>query len=309
MKWVGIIGAKGYVSEAITRLIAGHPEAQISKVVNSTGYSVEKGSIDYRNMLDVIEKSDIIFNGLTGSISEDITAKALSKGKKIINISDEVYDDILPGSVYGLSKLYKGKVKNAAAVLNPSCYCAGAMLGLAPLMHSEFFNANSIVIESKSGITSLKDTDRLVDAEVSDDGGYKVYKLDNKQYSEEIKKQLEVLFGKRIVVSLNSYINGIKGIMTTIYADTAPSLDNGKASELYKKFYGDNPFVRVCEEGEFNNRTNNEIEASCIIELGCDKNTGKLVVTTVIRSIVRELTEQAVQTMNLMCGFDEKAGL
>lgn len=310
MIWVGIVGAKGHVGEALTRLVAGHPGAQISSFVNTGEFTGEGISmLEYRSMLDAIQKSDIIFNGLTGSAAGDIFSEALVKGKRIIDISEEAYNrgNILSGSVYGLPELYRSKVENATIVSNPSCYCTGAMLALAPLMSSELIDAGSVVIESKSGITGLRSTDKLKGTEVLNEGGHRVYKLDNRNYSVEIEEQLKVLFGKSTAISYTSYINGIRGIVMKIYSNPVVPLNDGDAEELYKQFYRNSPFVKICSEGGLN--SGGSSRSFCEIEARVDKLTGKLVVTTAMESPVRTQTEQAVQTMNLMYGLDEKTGL
>lgn len=312
MIWVGIVGAKGHVGEALTRLVAGHPGAQVSSFINPKDFDgTGMGRFEYQTMFDAIEKSDIIFSGLTGNIPEDILSKALLKGKKIIDVSDEACCDgsIFPGSIYGLSELYRDTIKNASLVSNPSCYCTGAMLGLAPLMSSELIDASSVVIESESGITGLRNTDTLKDAEVVYVGGHKVYKLENSTYSEEIKTQLETVFSKNTAISYISYINGIRGLVTTISANSIFPLKDGEVEELYKRFYNGNPFVKVHGDGGLNEEDNSVNGCLCRIGARTDKNTGKLVITTVMNSIVKGLTGQAVQSMNLMYGFDEKTGL
>ena len=40
-----------------------------------------------------------------------------------------------------------------------------------------------------------------------------------------------------------------------------------------------------------------------------DKRTNRVIVTSVIDNLVKGAAGQAIQNMNLMCGFDETAGL
>lgn len=178
------------------------------------------------------------------------------------------------------------------------------MLGLMPLLASGIINAGNVVIESKSGITSLRSTDKLQNVEAVNEGDRKVYKLNNSSYSAEIKQHLEVLFGKSANISYTSYINGIRGIITKIIADPAIPLKDGEAAELYEQFYCCSPFIKVHSAGT--SYTGNGIGSGgfCEITAEIDGNTGKLVVTTAMESIVKGMTEQAVQAMNLEYGFE-----
>ncbi|MFW2367813.1 MAG: N-acetyl-gamma-glutamyl-phosphate reductase, partial [Desulforhopalus sp.] len=47
----------------------------------------------------------------------------------------------------------------------------------------------------------------------------------------------------------------------------------------------------------------------CDISLNLDERTGRLIIVSAIDNIVKGASGQAVQNMNLMCGFDEDAGL
>ncbi|HQI16596.1 MAG TPA: hypothetical protein PLL37_06520, partial [Bacillota bacterium] len=94
MIWVGILGAKGYFGEELSKLIAGHQSAQVSAMLdlqelNESGCGFSRGngmSAGYLKMMNAINRADVIFNGFSGTIAEDIYSKALSNGKKIIDI-------------------------------------------------------------------------------------------------------------------------------------------------------------------------------------------------------------------------------
>jgi len=317
MIWVGIVGAKGYVGEALTRLIAAHPNAQVGSIVSSgqlaagkdlaTGGYLKK--LQYNNMLAAFEKSDVIFKGTLGDTALDILPEAILKGKKIIDISEEGHGSLMEmaGSVYGLSRLYRDKVKDASVVINPSCFCTGAMLGLAPLFAAGAIYEGSVAIEAKAGITSLKAGDSLSGVEVLDEEGHRVYRLEGRYYSAEIEQQIKELFGINTHISYTSYINGVRGVVTTIYAQPTSALKSEEVVDIFKQFYGSGTFVNI----HGGNMVSKEkgFAGLCDIEAAVDENSGRIVVTTVLDSVVKTVTGQAVQTMNLMCGFNEEAGL
>ena len=327
MIWVGFIGAKGYFGEALSKLVAGHPEAQVSTVMDLqelyNGGAYMCGSNEakpgYWGMVNAIEKSDIIFNGLSGSIAEDVYSKALSCGKRIIDISDEHYiGDCLegrvgsahPGSVYGLSSLYKDKMKDASIAANPSSYCTGSILGLAPLAANNLVDMDSAYIESKSGIASLRRNDRLAELGITNNGGIKTYKVECMEYAEEVNEQMLTLFGKGTLASYESYIiPGIKGITTTIKVNPNSGMCGSDILDTYRDFYKTNSFVEVCSSGIMPKMRNEFNKCFCKIGASVDADSGKITVTTVLDDAVRGVASQAIQTMNLMCGIDGKIGL
>jgi len=326
MIWVGIIGAKGYFGEALSKLIAGHPEAQVSTVMDLQGLcdsglfssGNSKDAPGYWSMVNAIKKSDVIFSGVPAVMAEDVYLKALSSGKRIIDISDEhnlgvnledMAGSAYPGSIYGLSELYKDKMKDACIAANPSSYCTGALLGLAPLVSKNLADMGSISIISKSGITSLKRTDKLTDAGLLKNG-VRSYKLECGEYIREVNEQMMILFGKGAVYSYESFVvPGTKGITTTIKAEPPKGMSGGGMLDVYREFYRNNPFVEVSANYTAAEGRNSFDKCFCKIGVALEADTGKIAVTTVLDDAVRGVASQAVQTMNLMYGIDGRIGL
>ena len=326
MIWVGIVGAKGYFGEALAKLVAGHPEAQVSTVMDfqelGDGSAYMSGSAEakpgYWSMVNAVKKSDIIFSGLTGNVAEDVYSKALSYGKRIIDISDKHHmgsylggiNSAYPGSVYGLSELYKDKMKSASIVANPSSYCTGAILGLAPLAANKMVDMDSAAIESKSGITNLRRSDKLTETGMKSDSGVKTYKIECKDYVEEVNGQMLTLFGKRTSATYTSYIiPGVKGITTTINANPQGGINSSDILDIFKDFYKTNAFVEVCNKDTMLEKKNGYNKYFCKIGASIDADTGRILVTTVLDDALRGVASQAIQSMNLMCGIDGRTGL
>ncbi len=326
MIWVGIVGAKGYFGDVLARLVAGHRSAQVSTVMDlqefGDGGTYMCGSTEarpgYWSIVNAVKKSDIIFNGLTGNVAEEVYSKALSYGKKIIDINDKHYmggylegsSSAHPGSVYGLSELYKDKMKGASIVANPSSYCTGAILGLAPLAANNMLDMNTTAIESKSGIASLRRSDKLTETGKNINGGVKTYKMECKDYAEEVNEQMLTLFGKRTSAAYTSYIiPGIKGITTTINVNPQAGIYGSDIIDIFKEFYKANPFVEVCNKGMMLETKKGLDKYFCKIGAAVDADSGKITVTTVLDDALRGVASQAIQSMNLMCGIDGKTGL
>ena len=326
MIWVGILGPKKYFGEALSKLVAGHRSAQVSTMMDlqelcdgmpymSRGNEPGAG---YWKMVNAVKKSDIIFNGLPGAMAEEVYSKALSSGKRIIDIGDAYIGGSLegrarsayPGSVYGLSELYKDKMKDASIAANPSSYCTGAILGLAPLADADLIDLDTVAIESKSGITGLRRDDKLAEADITVNNGVKIYRMESRDYTEEVNGQMLTLFDKKTSASYTSYIiPGMKGITTTIKADSHTGISRHDISDVYRDFYKHNPFIEVCSGGGINKARNRYKKCFCKIEASTDADYREITVTTVLDDAVRGAASQAIQTMNLMYGIDGKIGL
>ena len=62
-------------------------------------------------------------------------------------------------------------------------------------------------------------------------------------------------------------------------------------------------------EGEYAAIKNVRCSNYCDISLHCDIRTNTLIISTVIDNMVKGAAGQAIQNMNIRCGFDESAGL
>ena len=78
-------------------------------------------------------------------------------------------------------------------------------------------------------------------------------------------------------------------------------------NELYRRFYKDKPFVRICDQPP----SIKDVRGSnyCNIYVDFDDRTGNLMVISTIDNLVKGAAGQAVQNMNLMFGFEETTGL
>jgi len=83
----------------------------------------------------------------------------------------------------------------------------------------------------------------------------------------------------------------------------------GQITECYAQAYGNEPFVRVLD-GQALPDTKN-VAGTNILEIAwrLDPRTGRLLVMSAEDNLVKGASGQAVQSMNIMCGFSESAGL
>ena len=55
--------------------------------------------------------------------------------------------------IYGLTEIYRDRIKAARLVANPGCYTTCAELALIPLLKAKAIDPDEIVIDAKSGMT------------------------------------------------------------------------------------------------------------------------------------------------------------
>jgi len=336
MMKVGIYGASGYTGQELLRLLLRHPGITVAAVTSRRyrGKAVAELYPVFADLTDLVfmdatpeafaELAEVVFLALPHGVSMSVAPGFLAAGCKVIDLSADfrlrdagVYEqwyqahsakDLLSRAVYGLPELYREKIACTALVANPGCYPTSVILALAPLLRAGVIDPETIVIDSKSGVSGAGRTAQVgsLYCEVAD--GFKAYKVAEHRHTPEIEQELSVLSGRQVTVSFTPHLVPMsRGILSTIYArvnGAEPDL-----SELYQDFYRNETFVRLCPPNQY--PATQYVRGSNYCDIGCkyDPRTGRLIVLSAIDNVVKGASGQAVQNMNIICGFPEQTGL
>lgn len=335
---VGIVGASGYTGGELTRILSLHPEVEIS-VATSRQYAGKKLAGVYPhltsvsdivcedvNISELVSRADLFFTAVPHQTAMEIVPKLLEAGKKVVDLSADfriddasVYEkwyqphsakEFLDEAVYGLPELNRQRIAPARLVANPGCYPTSILLALAPLVKKGLIDPASIIADSKSGTSGAGRAASVgtLYCEVTD--GFRAYKVGNHRHTPEIEQELSKLVGSEVSLSFTPHLLPMsRGILSTVYAKLIDDKDQAEISDLYETFYQDEKFVRICPTGVFPAtqyvRGSNYCDISCKV----DPRTGRIVLISVIDNLVKGAAGQAVQNMNLVCGFAEDMGL
>lgn len=336
---IAIIGATGHTGEVIIDILLNHPQAKITKLYNTSKESVNIADVfpKLKNRLDldcketdfdeIGDSCDVVFLALPHTVAMDYVPRLLSMGKKIIDLSSDyrlkdarVYEKSynkkhkdasgLKEAVYGLPEFYRGDIKKAKLIANPGCYPTAALLSLIPLLALDLIEPDSIIIDAKSGISGAgkKVSRELLFIEVNED--FHAYKVNEHQHMPEINQIISKVAGKKLQVTFVPHLLPInRGILETIYVKKSKDLKVKKQNliELYKRFYKNEPFVRIKKEGEFPRLK--DVVGTNFCDIGLKEDTESIIVISAIDNLLKGASGQAVQNMNIMFNFPEKTGL
>jgi N-acetyl-gamma-glutamyl-phosphate reductase len=335
---VAIVGASGYTGVELTRILCNHPHVKITAVTSRqyAGQPLSEVFPNLRNKTDLIcentspeelrSKADIFFTAVPHKTAMDIVPKLLSNGGKVIDLSADfrlrdidVYEtwyqahtapDVLKKAVYGLPELYREQIKATKLVANPGCYPTSIILGLAPLLRAGVIQPQTIIADSKSGTSGAGRAAKVgtLFCEVSD--GFRAYNIGAHRHTPEIEQELTALHGDKITITFTPHLLPIsRGILSTIYAEFATEITTTEIEKLYNDSYKDEDFVRLLPQGSLPATQYVRGSNFCDIAFTIDKRTNRLIITSAIDNIVKGAAGQAIQNMNIMCGFTEIAGL
>lgn len=341
MTKTAILGGSGYTGFELLRILANHPQTEVVAITSRQhkGDNIEKVFPGLKHVsklkfedpanFNVVQKADIVFSCLPHHASMEIAPDILKNGKRVIDLSADfrlkdakVYEawygkhiakGLLKKAVYGLPELHRKKIKDAALVANPGCYPTGAILGLAPAIEAGLIDTNSIIIDSKSGVTGAGRGASLDTSFAEVNEGFKAYKVGEHRHTPEIEQGLSLIAGKNIKVTFTPHLLPVnRGILSTMYASIKSQKLKVKSQNiinLYEKYYDNEFFIRIMPEGQFPNISQVKGSNFCDIGLKLDERTGRLIIVTAIDNLVKGASGQAVQNMNIMLGIPETTGL
>ncbi len=352
---VAVVGASGYGGGELLRLLARHPDARVTCAVSETyaGKPLASAFPGLRGTGDArfasyedgsrVAQCEVVFLAQENTKAMQTAPHLAEAGCKIVDLSaDFRFRDVgtyakwygVPHAslhwnalaVYGLPELYKDAIRNAQLVGNPGCHATAGILALAPLVAQNLIRPDSIIIDSKTGVSGAGRAKFGPDthfAEVNE--SVSAYKIGGThRHSPEIEMALQSLIngqngqhgsGKSadvsgdFAVTFTPHLIPItRGILATCYATLTEAKDVRQLIDLYTEFYADAPFVAVIEDG-LPSTKHTQGTNYCLLGLALDTRLNRVTIVSCIDNLVKGAAGQAIQNMNLMCGFAETAGL
>jgi N-acetyl-gamma-glutamyl-phosphate reductase len=257
----------------------------------------------------------------------EVVPTFLELGKKIIDLSADyrisdpaVYEewyqphlnpDTIKKAVYGSPEIRRDKIRNANLIANPGCYPTSIILGLAPLLKMALIDLSSIIADSASGVTGAGRSAKIDSLYCEVNEGFKAYGVGGvHRHIPEIEQELSLLSGEQVKITFTPHLVPMdRGILSTIYATPKNKIDNEMLARLYREFYAGEPFVRVLTDGNLPSTAFVRGSNFCDIAPMVDARTGRIIIVSAIDNLVKGASGQAVQNMNLACGFPETMGL
>jgi N-acetyl-gamma-glutamyl-phosphate reductase len=336
---IAIAGSSGYAGGELYRILLGHPRATVTAVTSekSAGKPLTDIFPHLTALTDLVcepldadalaKKADFIFLALPHVTAQEAAYRFHQLGKKVVDLSADYrlrdqavyekwyehchqYPELLKDAVYGLPELHRERIKNTSLIANPGCYPTSAILGLAPLLREGMVDLQSIVIDSKSGVSGAGRSPSLAHHFPEVNEGFHAYKIGTHRHTPEIEQELGGIAGRTVTVTFTPHLVPMnRGILTTSYARFIREADAARLHGLYREFYQHEPFVRLLPAGQFPNVRNVRGSNFCDIGVYADSRTNGAVVVSAIDNLVKGAAGQAVQNMNLAMGFEETEGL
>lgn len=335
----GIIGITGYTGEGLLKILSGHPGVELSVLASRSAEHPRPVKDIYPHLAhidlmyekltaaQVAERADVVFLALPHKVSFEVVPELMGNGRKVIDLSADFrlndaseYErwyggkhtagSLLEKAVYGLPELYRDKVRKAELIANPGCYPTTIILGCTPALKHGLADTSSIIVDSKSGISGAgrKTTEEYFKNEHPNFRPYNI--AGAHRHIPETEQELSKVAGEKIVITFTPNILPLEsGMVSSIYMNLKKKTNSAEVTALYKDFYKKEPFIRICEGAKMPDVKNIIGTNYCDIAVRVDERTNRLIIISAIDNLVKGASGQAVQNMNVMCGFKETEAL
>ncbi|WP_460202434.1 N-acetyl-gamma-glutamyl-phosphate reductase [Scytonema sp. NUACC21] len=337
---VGIVGASTYGGVQLVRLLMDHPQVELvylggkrsagkpyadlyphlAHIVNQQVEAVDPELIAHR--------CEVIFLSLPNGLACKIAPQLLEKGCKVLDLSaDYRFSNLATytawygtertdrstaaAAIYGLPELYRDRISEAQIVGCPGCYPTASLLALSPLLKQGLIVPETAIVDAKSG-TSGSGREAKINLLLAEaDNSLAAYSVVRHRHTPEIEQICSDLAGHEVKIQFTPHLMPmVRGMLATVYATLRdPGLVRDDLITIYKAFYRNSPWLKVCESGVYPQTKWACGSNLCYIGIEADPRTGRVIVMSVIDNLIKGQAGQAIQCLNLMMGWDETLGL
>ncbi len=335
---VGIVGGTGYTGVELLRLLAVHPDVQLTAITSrkEDGLPVADMFPSLRGRVNLafsapdkvdLKQCDVVFFATPHGVAMAQAPELLAAGVKVIDLAadfrlkdqatfekwykiEHSCPELLQEAVYGLPELNREDIKKARLIANPGCYPTTMQLGFYPLLKNKLVDTSSLIADAKSGVSGAGRKAEIGTLFSESSDNFKAYGVSGHRHTPETVAQLQRFTGLPVNLIFTPHlVPMIRGMHATLYARLTSSIDNEALQALYEEQYKDDPFVDVMPFASHPETRSTRGANMLRLALHRPGNGNTLVILVVQDNLVKGASGQAVQCMNLMFGLDEGAGL
>ncbi len=335
MTRIAILGATGYTSLELIKILLRHPEAEIvaltSRQEGNPHIAMVHPSLSGRLGLtlenlapaEVAARAECVFSCLPHAASASVVPHLLDGGCRVVDFSADYRLDRVevferwygekhpdPGRlgsvVYGLPELFREQITEARLVANPGCYPTAAILPLAPLLKAKLIESRDIVVDAKSGVSGAGRTPRLITHYPECNESISAYNVGRHRHTPEIEQILGKAGGGPVEVVFAPHLVPMdRGILTTTYSRPSSDATEEQVLETLREFYAEEPFVRVVDHLP----ATKDSTGTNYCDITARVVRDRVLTISCLDNLIKGASGAAVQNFNLISGYAETTAL
>lgn len=315
---VAVIGARGYVGNALIKLLSAHPCTELVAVSSRSAAGTlvcehvpecNNAELLYQDLqADDMSNltADVVFLALPNNASQ-MYVDALRISNPNVLIIDLSFDHRIektPGKdqwIYALPEVNSKSIKRAKLISNPGCYATAAQLALHPVRDMISGTPTIFGVSGYSGAGSTpnekNNPDNLRDNILP-------YALAGHLHESEISEHI----GHRVNF-MPHVANFFSGLSVTVSCDISKDTNNEQLLELFTEIYKADPLIKVQKDIPFPRDIaghNGVIIGGFAVDSRYPKN---IRIVSVLDNLLKGAAVQAIQNMNIALGHDSLSGI
>lgn len=336
---VAVVGASGYAGGELLRLLAAHPELDVTTVTahSNAGQRLVDVQPHLRSLAhltltdttpEVLAGHDVVFfalphgksGELTATLSPDTLVVDCGADHRLESESDWAAfygGDYFGAWTYGVPELQVGDQKQRERLIGtkriaaPGCNASTVALALAPGINAGVIEERDLVAVlavGPSGAGKSLKVNNLASEILGSANPYAVGGVH--RHIPEIQQSLRWAGAMSPTISFTPVIVPMsRGILATSTARLVPGTTASQVRDAWEAAYEGERFVQLLPEGHFPRTSDVQGANTALIGLAVDEAAGRVVTITAVDNLVKGTAGAAIQSTNIALGLPESTGL
>jgi N-acetyl-gamma-glutamyl-phosphate reductase len=340
------MGAAGFAGVELVRLLSQHPHFEV-KVITSDADAGKRLEETYPAFTGsalppftghddpALFECDLVFLAVPHTVALKYAPPLLDGGVTVIDLSADyrlkdpaVYEKwygtphtsqaVLADAEFGLPELVRDEIASAAErfgrgqsvlVSCAGCYPTATSLAAYPAIKAGL-SSGLVVVDAISGVTGAGKKATARTHYCFADENLEAYGIASHRHTPEIEQILGLQGQDRLVFT--PHLAPLKrGLLSTVTMSLPQGVSTTPEAlqEIYEGFYADCPLVEVLPAGTSPKTTSVSGTVKAQVSATLAANGRAIVCVGAIDNLCKGAAGQAVQCANIVCGFDQTAGL
>ncbi len=335
---VGIVAASGYAGGELLRLLLAHPFVEVTQATSESNvgkflHQVHphlRGRTSLRFITqDALQACDVLFLAQPHGEAQNRIERYATLASTIIDLSADfrlrdpaTYTAVygahaapawLERFVYGLPEINRAALRETRYASGIGCNATATILALVAVMRVGLLETNQpIIADIKVGSSEAGSKPSESSHHPARTGVVRPFQLTGHRHEAEVRQAFADSGSLDIRLSVTS-VEMVRGASAAVHVTLPAGLADKDLWSAYRTAWSNEPFIRIVHDktGIHRHPEPRLLAGTNYADVGWeyDPNTGRAVLLCAIDNLGKGAAGSAVQCMNLMCGFEETAGL
>ncbi|HLF25057.1 MAG TPA: N-acetyl-gamma-glutamyl-phosphate reductase [Anaerolineae bacterium] len=333
---VSIVGGSGYTGGELLRILLFHPQVEIAQATSEShaGEYVYQQHPNLRKRTQLqftsraaLQPCEVLFLALPHGESQKHIERYLDFAPKIIDLSadfrlrdaalykqwygeDHRAPQYLTQFVYGLPEVQRAALRDARYISGVGCNATASILALLPLVKANLLDLDKpVIVDVKTGSSEGGASVNPGSHHPERSHSIRAYAPTGHRHTAEVIQEL----GLRNVHLSMTAVDLVRGVLAAAHVFVKPGTAEKDLWKAYRAAYANEPFVRIVKDKTGIHRLPDPkiLAGSNYADVGfdLDPDSGRVVALAAIDNLMKGASGSAVQALNILCGFEETAGL